>query len=80
MLAEFLVDAEKVDLSHWDYFAVGGHFDWDSRNKSEEFLLLSTAHANDPVRVVFGGSESPLKELDGVVKSEVAPVVFNVVV
>jgi hypothetical protein len=59
VLAELFVHAKEVDLSHFNDFAMRGHLYWDSRNKSKQFLLLSTTHTNDPVRVVVGRSESP---------------------
>jgi hypothetical protein len=80
VLTQLFVDAKEIDLSHFDSLTVRRHLNWNSRNKSEKLLLLTTTHTNDPIRVVFGGSEGPLEELHRVVKSEVTSIIFNVVI
>ncbi len=80
LLAELFVDAEEVYFCHDHVDSVQGHVNRNRSDEAEKCLLLCASHTDMPILVIARWHESPLKEVDRVVKSEFSFSVFDVVV
>ena len=79
LLTELFVDAEEVHFCHNHVDSVHSHVNRNRSDEAEKFLLLSASDSDVPILVIARGHESPLKEVDRVVKSEFTFCVFDVV-
>lgn len=82
MLAKLLMHTEEVDFCHLNSFVVQLHHDRNTRDERVEALLvfISTSDTDNPLRLVARYVQCPSQESNRVVESELATVVFNVVV
>ena len=77
--SQALMHAQKVNLSHCDFLATDNIMDGDAWNETKKLIFFATSHAKQPVLVVPWGSESPPKELDGVVEAEHVVIILNII-
>jgi len=74
-----LMNAQEVDLGLDILLAVDNHVHGDSTNEAKQLVFLASPDTEEPVLVIAWRSESPLQELDRVVKSEHIVIIFDVV-
>ena len=77
--AEFLVDAEEVDLDDGDGVLADAEFGRDAEDAGEEDAGFGCADADMPAFFPAGGFEGPAEEGFGVVETEHGLFVFDVV-
>jgi len=77
--SQALVHAQEVNLGHGNFLATDNIMDRDTWNETKKLILLAASDTKQPLFVVAWGSQSPFKELDGVVEAEHVVVILNIV-
>jgi len=73
------MNAKEINLGHKNVLTINIEMDWNTWNETEKLILFTASYTEKPIFVISWWSQSPLQELDWIIKSEHVIVIFDVV-